>query len=164
MAAFAELDAATLYALLRLRTDVFVVEQECAYPELDGRDTEPGTLHVWLPTRDSAAAQRGTEPQRGTEAQRSAEVQGYLRILTESDGGARIGRVCVAAKARGSGAAGRLMTEALRLVGDRPCVLDAQSHLVAFYTRYGFAPAGPEFVEDGIPHTPMARHQPPPAR
>ena len=47
-AGFAELDTSTLYALLKLRTDIFVVEQECAYPELDGRDAEPGTRHLWF--------------------------------------------------------------------------------------------------------------------
>src|SRR5690606_32451433 len=47
VASFAELTARQLHDLLRLRVDVFVVEQECAYPELDGRDTEPGTQHLW---------------------------------------------------------------------------------------------------------------------
>src|SRR2546423_1066063 len=55
VAGFDELSAGTLYALLRLRVDVFVVEQRCPYPELDGRDTEPGTRHVWL------ASEGGTE-------------------------------------------------------------------------------------------------------
>jgi ElaA protein len=136
-AAFDELDAGTLYALLRLRVDVFVVEQTCPYPETDGRDTEPGTRHVWF-------ADRG-------------QPVGYLRILAEPDGGARIGRVCVARLARGSGLARRLMNAALDRVGDRPCVLDAQSHLAGFYAGFGFRPAGPEFVEDGIPHIPMRR-------
>jgi ElaA protein len=142
VAAFDELDVGTLYALLRLRCDVFVVEQECAYPELDGRDTEPATRHVWLPGNESD------------------EPSGYLRVLADPDGNARIGRVCVARKARGSGAAGRLMTAALDLVGARGCVLDAQAHLVEFYRRYGFSPTGPEYVEDGIPHVPMARPAP----
>ena len=52
VAAFSELDAATLYGLLRLRVDVFVVEQKCAYPELDGRDDEPDTRHLWIPDGD----------------------------------------------------------------------------------------------------------------
>ncbi|GAA5181406.1 GNAT family N-acetyltransferase [Rugosimonospora acidiphila] len=137
LASFDELAAGTLYALLRLRVDVFVVEQNCPYPELDGRDTEPGTRHVWtgsdgLPT-------------------------GYLRIMEEPDGSARIGRVCVAAPQRGTGLARRLMAAALERVGDRACVLDAQSHLAGFYASLGFAPTGPEFVEDGIPHIPMRR-------
>src|SRR5690606_7197202 len=76
VAAFADLDAATLYALLRLRVDVFVVEQRCPYPELDGRDTEPATRHLWLELSRTPVA--------------------YLRILAEPDGAARIGRVVVA--------------------------------------------------------------------
>lgn len=137
---FVELDAATLYALLRLRTDVFVVEQACPYPELDGRDLEPTTRHLWLtPSTDP------TDP------------RSYLRLLTDADGVARIGRVCTAATDRGAGLSRRLMLEALNRVGDRPCVLDAQSYLVGFYASFGFTPAGPEFVEDGIPHTPMRR-------
>jgi ElaA protein len=140
-ARFAELDAATLYALLRLRVDVFVVEQRCPYPELDGRDTEPSTVHLWL-------AEGGVPA-------------GYLRLLSEPDGTARIGRVAVVRPARGAGLAGRLMAEALVRVGDRDCVLDAQSPLVGFYARLGFEVTGPEFVEDGIPHVPMHRpHQP----
>jgi ElaA protein len=139
VASFADLDTTMLYALLKLRTDVFVVEQECPYPELDGRDAEPGTLHVWL------GAATGDGP------------QGYLRVLTDPDGSARIGRVCVAKSARGGGVAGRLMSAALDLAGHRRCVLDAQSYLVAFYSGFGFTPTGPEYVEDGIPHVPMAR-------
>jgi ElaA protein len=137
LATFGELDAGTLYSLLRLRVDVFVVEQDCPYPELDGRDTEPGTRHVWRSA--------GGRP------------VGYLRIMEEPDGGTRIGRVCVAADARGTGLARQLMAAALDQVGGRACVLDAQSHLAGFYAGFGFAPTGPEFVEDGIPHVPMRR-------
>src|SRR5688500_15832194 len=126
VASFAELDARTFHDLLRLRIDVFVVEQECPYPALDGRDGEPGARHVWL-TRDGA-------------------VVAYLRILADPGGVSRIGRVVVAPTARGGGYAGRLMAEALTLVGDRPCVLEAQSHLVGLYTRHGFAVSGPEYV------------------
>ncbi|BCJ57722.1 GNAT family N-acetyltransferase [Micromonospora endophytica] len=139
VAAFADLDARTLHDLLRLRVDVFVVEQECAYPEIDGRDVEPGTRHVWLAHDGVPVA--------------------YLRILADPGGVARIGRVVVAPAVRGGGHAGRLMDLALAEVGDRPCVLDAQSHLVGFYARYGFAASGPEYVEDGIPHIPMRRHR-----
>lgn len=138
VARFAELDAATLYALLRLRTDVFVVEQRCPYPELDGRDLEPGTRHVWL-------APEATDP------------HAYLRVLAEPDGSHRIGRVCTAEKARGQGLSARLVAAALELIGDAPSVLDAQSYLVEFYLRFGFTRSGVEFVEDGIPHVPMRR-------
>jgi ElaA protein len=137
---FTELDARTLYALLRLRSDVFVVEQACPYPELDGRDVEPETHHLWLGPSDDPA-----------------DPQSYLRILREPDGSARVGRVCTAAKARGTGLSRKLMAAALERVGAAPCVLDAQSYLVGFYESFGFAPSGPEYVEDGIGHVPMRR-------
>jgi ElaA protein len=133
-----ELHPATLYALLRLRVDVFVVEQRCAYPELDGRDTEPQTRHVWTEHDGVPVA--------------------YLRILEEPGGAARVGRVCVAASARGAGLARDPTAHALGLVGPRECLLDAQSYLVGFYAGLGFTPTGPEYVdEDGIPHIPMRR-------
>jgi ElaA protein len=136
-----ELDPMTLYALLRLRVDVFVVEQRCPYPELDGRDMEASTVHLWL-ERDRAPV-------------------AYLRILHEPDGTARIGRVAVAAPVRGAGYAARLVEAALDIVDAdadaRECVLDSQAHLVGFYARFGFRRAGHEFQEDGIPHVPMRR-------
>jgi ElaA protein len=135
-ARFAELDATTLYALLRLRVDVFVVEQNCPYPELDGRDVEPDTIHLWL-EHDGAPAS-------------------YLRILQDLEA-ARIGRVCTATAHRGAGLSGRLLASALDLIGERPSVLDAQAHLAGFYARFGFEVTGPRFVEDGIPHVPMRR-------
>lgn len=138
VASFAELDIRTLHDLLKLRCDVFVVEQRCPYPDIDGRDTEPNTRHLWV------------------NAEGSGGPVAYLRILRDPDGAARIGRVCTAAEARGSGLAGRLMVAALELVGPAgECVLDAQSYLVGFYTGLGFVVSGPEYVEDGIPHTPM---------
>lgn len=145
-ARFVDLDPPTLYALLRLRVDVFVVEQECAYPELDGRDTEPGTVHLWV-----------SDPRSGAQASDAAPPLAYARLLFDPDGTARIGRVCTAWQARGRGLAARLVTHALHLAGDRPCVLDAQSYLVGFYRALGFTPSGPEYVEDGIPHVPMRR-------
>jgi ElaA protein len=138
-ARFDQLDASTLYALLRLRVDVFVVEQQCPYPELDGRDHEPGTVHLWL--------------------DHDGRPVSYLRILDDGDH-ARIGRVCTDREHRKGGLSARLVATALELIGDRPCVLDAQSHLAGFYARLGFEPAGPEFVEDGIPHVPMTRPHP----
>ncbi|HEX5741894.1 MAG TPA: GNAT family N-acetyltransferase [Pilimelia sp.] len=136
-AAFAELSPRTLYEILRLRAEVFVIEQECCYQDLDGRDVEDTTRHVW--------------------AEAAGEVTGYLRVLTEPDGGHRVGRVVVRRAARGSGVAQRLLAEALRLTGDAPSVLSAQSHLEGFYARFGYRTVGPGFDEDGIPHLPMRR-------
>jgi ElaA protein len=138
VAAFGELDPYTLYALLRLRAEVFVIEQDCVYLDLDGLDTDPATRHLWL--------------------ERAGAPVAYLRVLVT--GGHRIGRVVVAKQARGEGLAGRLMEAALETVGEHPCELNAQSYLVEFYCRYGFEPTGPEYLEDGLPHTPMVRAVP----
>lgn len=130
-----ELDLDTLYAILRLRAEVFVVEQDCAYLDLDGRDLEPDAMQVWV--------------------ERDGVVVGALRLLAEADGTRRIGRVVVASQVRRSGVAADLMAEALRLSFGAPVVLDAQTHLVSWYERLGFGRAGEDFVEDGIPHAPM---------
>ena len=136
---FVDLDAATAYAIWRLRQDVFVVEQECPYPDLDGRDTEPGTVHVVMREGD--------------------DVVGYARVLDDGEEW-RIGRVVLAPAARGRGLADWLMTAALEACPGRPAVLDAQSPLVGWYNKFGFAVDGEEFLEDGIPHVPMRRLSP----
>lgn len=141
IASFGELDAATLYGLLKLRVEVFVVEQKAAYADLDGRDTEPGTRHLWF--------------------ERDGSPLAYLRILSDLEAGgpvARIGRVATARQSRGLGLAGKLMAAAVDLIGDGPAVLDAQTYVAAFYERYGFKQSGPEYLDDdGIPHVPMRR-------
>lgn len=135
-AAFAELDPRTAYRLWQLRVDVFVVEQQCAYAELDGLDLAETTRHFWVPDDGGPVA--------------------YLRMVVEPDDTRRIGRVCTAAQARQHGLAARLMDQAVREVGDHRCVLSAQAHLAGWYTRWGFQVVGPEFLDDGIPHLPMA--------
>ncbi len=131
------LTAEQLYALLTLRVDVFVVEQECPYGELDGRDLRPDTGHLWWPA--------------------SGEPRAYLRLLREPGGGWRIGRVCTAKQARGRGLGARLMAAALERVGDAEVVLDAQTYAQEFYRRFGFEPDGEPFDEDGIEHVTMRR-------
>lgn len=140
-AALAELDPLTLYRILALRSAVFVVEQTCVYLDLDGRDLEPSARQLWI-------------------AAPSGEVLATLRLLVDADGRYRIGRVATAPAARSRGLAARLMDRALELIGDAPAVLEAQSYLVAWYARFGFVPSGAEYVEDGIPHTPMTRAVP----
>lgn len=132
---FDRLDAATAYDVWRLRQAVFVVEQQCPYPDLDGRDTEPGTRHVLL---------------------QDGGLLGYARVLDDGDAW-RIGRVVLVPEARGRGLADPLMQAALTACPGRDVVLDAQSPLAGWYASYGFAADGPEFVEDGIPHLPMRR-------
>lgn len=135
-ARFDDLDPRTAYLLWQLRERVFVVEQECAYLDLDGRDLEPTTEHLWVEEAGVPVA--------------------YLRVL--DDGAeARVGRVVVAASRRGGGLAHVLMAAALEVAGDRPCRLDAQSYLVGWYRGLGFEACGEEFLDDGIPHVPMRR-------
>lgn len=136
-----DLDAATLYALLKLRSEVFVVEQHCPYLELDGQDLLAGTRHFWFEDADG-------------------RMVATLRLLEDNAGGStsfRIGRVCTAPANRGRGYASRLLQAALADVGDHACYLNAQSHLAGMYVRQGFSVTGAEFLEDGIPHVPMSR-------
>jgi ElaA protein len=131
---FDDLDARTAYEVWRLRQDVFVVEQSCPYPDLDGRDLEVGTRHVVMKDGDGLA--------------------GYARVLDDGEEW-RIGRVVLAPAARGRGLADQLIDKALEVSADRPVVMDAQTPLRAWYERFGFEVVGPEFLDDGIPHLPM---------
>ena len=135
-APFAELTPFEVYGLCRLRVDVFVVEQQCAYPELDGRDLEPSTVHLWF--------------------EEDGEVLATIRVLDDGETRA-IGRVATAAAARGRGLAARLMEEGIALCAGYPITLGAQAYLEGWYGRFGFVTSGPGYVEDGIPHVPMRR-------
>ncbi|MDT3315851.1 GNAT family N-acetyltransferase [Microbacterium sp. KSW4-11] len=136
----AEIPPATLYRILWLRVSVFVVEQQAAYPELDGRDIEPGALIGW--------------------AEEGGEILGTLRLLDEREQW-RIGRVVTSSAARGRGVGADLMRRAIDhaagLDPARPFVLDAQEHLAGWYGRFGFVTSGPSYIEDRIPHVPMTR-------
>ena len=138
VASFERLTGENVYDVARLRQDVFVVEQACPYPDLDGRDPEPGTAHVLMREGD--------------------DLLGYARVLDDVSTG-RIGRVVLAAAGRGRGLADGLMEAALAHCAAedaaRDVVLDAQSPLARWYAGFGFVVDGEEFLEDGIPHTPM---------
>jgi ElaA protein len=138
------LEPLTAYSLMKLRQDVFVVEQACAYPDLDGRDLEPGARQVVL------------EDDKGV-------VVGCARVLEDVDQDGpvwRIGRVALHPTLRGQGGwSRRVMEAALEICPDRPIVLDAQAPLEGWYARFGFRVVGPEYVEDGIPHLPMRRER-----
>jgi ElaA protein len=139
-ASAADLDPVTLYRLLELRVAVFVVEQAAAYPDLDGRDVEPGAELLW--------------------AEEDGAVLGTARVLRDP-GTLRIGRVATAAAARSRGVASALMRLAVErcaeLAPELPIALDAQEHLADWYARFGFRVSGAGFVEDDIPHVPMRR-------
>ncbi|MET0133958.1 MAG: GNAT family N-acetyltransferase [Kibdelosporangium sp.] len=131
-----ELSAAELQAVLRLRAEVFVVEQDVPYLDVDGRDLEPGTVHYWV--------------------EESGVPLAYLRARQEQDE-VRIGRVCTAKEARGSGLGARLMTAAVADLGDAASVLDSQVYAKGFYERFGYVAEGEEYLDDGIPHVAMRR-------
>ncbi|QIH11415.1 MULTISPECIES: GNAT family N-acetyltransferase [unclassified Pseudomonas] len=133
-----------LYAILQLRTEVFVVEQKCPYQEVDGRDLEGDTCHLMAWDGDRLVA--------------------YLRLLDPiSQGGdVVIGRVVIAEQARGQGLGHVLMEQALKQAQwhwpETPIYLSAQAHLQAYYGRYGFSVVGEQYLEDDIPHIGMRRN------
>lgn len=136
---FQQLSVDELYDLLKLRVDVFVVEQTCPYPELDNVDRHNTTSHIGIVVDERLAA--------------------YARIYQKDGSTLAIGRVVVAAFARGQGIAHQLMQIALELCKqDMACnmvVLSAQVYLKAFYAALGFEEVGEEYLEDGIPHQDM---------
>lgn len=130
-----EIDPVTLYALLRLRQDVFIVEQAAPYHDLDGRELEPDSVLHWAEGEGGAPL-------------------ATVRVLREPGGVVRIGRVATAAAARGRGLGAALMRAALDAT-EGPVVLDAQAQLEGWYAAFGFRVSGEPFAEDGIPHLPM---------
>lgn len=139
---FAELSARDLHDALHLRQQVFVLEQTCLFPEIDGKD--PDALH--LIGRDGAG-----------------DLLAYLRVFAPGDYYAEpaIGRVVVAPEARGRGLARVLMEEGHRrvatLFGPTPIRLNAQAYLKDFYESLGYAIVHGPYDEDGIPHYEMLR-------
>ncbi|MCB8837252.1 GNAT family N-acetyltransferase [Aurantimonas sp. VKM B-3413] len=139
--AFEDLSGREVHDLLRLRMDVFVVEQACAFAEIDGKD--PGAIHLRRLV--------------------GGELAGCLRVFAPSapDFRVRIGRIATAARHRGGGLGHELMAEALRLCAERfqgaAIDLSAQAHLAGFYGRHGFLPVSDIYLEDGIPHLDMRR-------
>ena len=137
--AFSELDVRSWHDIVKLRIDVFVVEQNCPYPELDGPDLE--ALHVI-----------GFDTQHRPVA--------YCRILPpQKDGLPHIGRVVVDKAHRGSGLGKQLMREALRSVerkyGSPRSAVAAQAYLQAFYEGLGYRVISEVYPWDGIPHVDM---------
>ena len=139
---FAQLTLDELYTLLRLRSAVFVVDQQCVYQDLDNQDQI--AEHLLL-----------------TDAN-SGQLAAYARLFapTAQATHARIGRVIVASEFRGRGLAYTLMHTAiahLRQQAGVEVVIDiqAQTYLCAFYQSLGFSVRSPEYLEDNIPHCDM---------
>jgi ElaA protein len=141
---FSELTLEQLYDLLKLRVDVFVVEQQCYYPELDNKDRHADTLHLFCYQQQTITA--------------------YLRILpkgVEYNDYLAIGRVIVASVTRGTGLGHQLMQQALTLCHQywptSHIKISAQQHLEPFYQQHGFVPCSTSYLEDNIPHIAMLK-------
>ena len=138
-----DLDVRTLHDVLALRAEVFVVEQRCAYADVDGLDLADGTRH--LVGRSGGA------------------IAAYARLLAPDADHAspRIGRVIVAPDARGAQLGRVLMERALAACAEhwpgQAVELGGQAHLVGFYASLGFTPVGEVYDEDGIAHQWMRR-------
>ena len=126
----------TLYRILQLRSQVFVVEQDCVFLDLDGRDLDAECRQLWI--EDDAGA-----------------VLAVARLIDEGDV-RHIGRIVTAEAARGQGHAGRLLDHALD-TSEPPWAMEAQARLAGWYGTFGFAVTGDEYMEDGILHVPMRR-------
>ena len=134
---FDELTLEELYEILRLRSAVFVVEQACAYQDIDGKDQ--AAVHAWLSDENGVAA--------------------YLRVMDRGvyDEEVAIGRVI--SLRRRQGLATQLMREGVRIArevfGADVISVEAQVYARGLYEKLGFRQASEEFLEDGIPHIRM---------
>ncbi|RZM73189.1 GNAT family N-acetyltransferase [Pseudoalteromonas rubra] len=136
---FYQLSHDELFAIFQTRVAVFVVEQACAYQEVDDIDKAPDTLHVF-------SAHEGA-------------LQAYARCYKPDAASCAIGRVLVSAESRGKGVAQTLMTRAIETCrshyGQLPIKIAAQTYLTQFYQSFGFEPCGEAYLEDGIEHIDM---------
>lgn len=137
---FNELTAAELYRILRLRTEVFILEQNCLYQDVDGKDVK--SFHLFATGNDG-------------------EVLAYARVLPPgiSYTEVSIGRVVTSPKVRGTGAGKELMKQVMSMIDQQfpgsPIRISAQSYLVNFYAGFGFITQGEDYLEDDIPHRQM---------
>ncbi len=153
--AWPQLDPDTLYTFLKLRSDVFVVEQNCVFPEMDGIDP----LCTHLCGRDDQGRMLVYLRVVPVGVERTAHVlEGERAVMSD---GPALGRLVVAERARGRGLARAAMEEGLRVCGFRhdglPVYLSAQQHLQPFYASLGFTAISAPYLEDGIWHIDMRR-------
>lgn len=141
---FSELSTEQLYDLLKLRVDVFVVEQECFYPDLDDLDRHPQVRHLFCYENNI--------------------MLGYCRLLPPGlvyDDESAIGRVVVSELGRGRKLGYELMERANQqtdaLWPEHNCHISAQEHLKNFYQKLGFEQISDMYLEDDIPHIGMLR-------
>ncbi|MBR9855038.1 MAG: GNAT family N-acetyltransferase [Algicola sp.] len=138
---FDQITTKELYQILRLRSEVFVIEQDCVYQDMDNKDQK--ALHV-IGTKNN-------------------EVVAYTRIFKPGDyfTNASIGRVVVSKDQRKYGLGKQIMQASIETIEQRfpnkSIEISAQSYLLKFYTELGFVAFGEEYLEDGIPHRKMLK-------
>ena len=138
---FTDLSTAQLYELLHLRSEVFVLEQNCIYQDLDHKDTQTGVQHLLLLD--------------------NKKLLGYARLLPPkiSFDTPSIGRILISPKARDKGLGRLLIQESLNrtfaLWPNSNITIGAQSHLSALYQSFGFTEISDDYLEDGILHVDM---------
>ena len=136
---FSQLSPDELYGILRLRAEVFVVEQDCPYQDLDDRDRD--SYQVW--------------------AEDGGGIVGCLRVFMYDGTYAQIGRVVTSQKIRGKGWGLETMKVGIEVVkehfGNAPILIHAQAYATGFYEKVGFRVSSEQFLEDGIPHYEMIR-------
>jgi ElaA protein len=142
---FLALSGAQMYEVMQLRSDVFVVEQNCAFPDMDGRDAQ--SMHLL-----------GTQIMDGTPL-----LVAYARCLPQglSFAEVSVGRVVTRPNARGQGLGHLLIQQAIAACattwGAQPIRIGAQERLKDFYQQHGFVDMGLPYSEDGIAHLEMLR-------
>ncbi len=141
---FRQLSVDTFFEVFQLRVDVFVVEQQCAYRELDEFDRHSETRHL-------------------SGRNESGELVAYTRILPPGlrYPEANLGRFVVRADSRNNGFGHEMVRIALREISQlwpkKPVKISAQDYLQSFYTQYGFVRVSQVYLEDGIPHVEMVK-------
>ncbi|MCF2856246.1 GNAT family N-acetyltransferase [Pseudoalteromonas sp. SMS1] len=140
---YRELSHDEIFMMFKARVDIFVVEQACAYPEIDDIDRDLNTRHILF-------LEQGC-------------LKAYARCYPKSDTVVAIGRVLITPESRGSGMGYTLMHAALACVKqhypDSQVHIAAQSYLQPFYCKLGFEPMGDVYLEDGIEHIDMQLQQ-----
>ena len=139
---WSQLSVSELYSFLKLRTDVFFLEQKIDEEELDWRDSEDATEHLWIADASGIAA--------------------YLRVLLDAepshlDARRLFGRVVVRPDRRGEGLAQQLIARVIADYGHEAMVLHSQDYIAPLYAKFGFEPFGESYLEAGLPHTLMYR-------
>lgn len=132
---FQELTTRELYEILKVRSEIFVLEQKCLYQDMDDKDYD--SLHIFY--------------------ENEGRIEAYLRAFLKEDGVVQMGRVLT--RHHGMGLGGKLLKLGIAQVRERysprQIYIEAQCYAIGYYEKEGFQVCSEEFLEDGIPHVQM---------